>query len=62
MGTSIELTVGGVSLDYSKNSIGFDWGHLFQDGDLTSRRDLSSRSTQRSMSIYSRMSNSVAFV
>jgi hypothetical protein len=38
MGTSIELTVAGVSLDYSKNSMGFDWGHLFQEGDLSRRR------------------------
>lgn len=38
MGTSIELTVAGVSLDYSKNGMGFDWGHLFQAGDLTRRR------------------------
>ena len=38
MGTSIKLTVGGVSLDYSKNHMGFDWGHLFQDGDLSRRR------------------------
>lgn len=38
MGTSIELTVGGVSLDYSKNFMGNDWGHLFQEGDLLRRR------------------------
>ena len=38
MGTSIELTVGGVSLDYAKNHMGMDWGHLFQDGDLVRRR------------------------
>lgn len=38
MGTSIELKVGGVSLDYAKNHMGFDWGYLFQEGDLTRRR------------------------
>ena len=38
MGTSIELTVAGLSLDYSKNSKGVDWGHLFQEGDLSRRR------------------------
>jgi hypothetical protein len=38
MGTSIELKVGGVSLDYSKNHMGIDWGWLFQEGDLTRRR------------------------
>ena len=38
MGTSIELTVGGISLDYSKNHMGNDWGYLFQEGDLIRRR------------------------
>jgi HEPN/Toprim N-terminal domain 1 len=38
MGTSIELTVGGISLSYSKNHMGLDWGHLFQEGDLTRRQ------------------------
>lgn len=38
MGTSIELTVGGISLCYSKNHMGIDWGHLFQEGDLIRRR------------------------
>jgi hypothetical protein len=38
MGTSIELTVAGVSLDYSKNSMGLDWGCLFQEGNLSRRR------------------------
>jgi hypothetical protein len=33
MGTSIELTVGGVSLSYSKNHMGVDFGFLFQEGD-----------------------------
>jgi hypothetical protein len=39
MGTSIELTVGGVALSYSKNHMGIDYGHLFQEGDET-RREL----------------------
>lgn len=38
MGTSIELTVGGVSLSYSKNHMGLDFGFLFQDGDETCRK------------------------
>jgi hypothetical protein len=38
MGTSIELTLAGVSLAYSKNFMGLDFGHLFQAGDLTRRR------------------------
>jgi hypothetical protein len=38
MGTSIELTVGGISLCYSKNHMGIDWGHLFQESDLIRRR------------------------
>lgn len=33
MGTYIELTVGGVALDWSKNSMGIDHGFLFQEGD-----------------------------
>jgi hypothetical protein len=37
MGTSIELQVGGVSLDYAKNHMGNNWGYLFQDGDLARR-------------------------
>jgi len=35
MGTAIELTVGGVSLSYSKNHMGLDFGFLFQEGDET---------------------------
>lgn len=38
MGTSIELTVGGVSLSYSKNHMGLDFGFLFQEGDETRRK------------------------
>lgn len=38
MGTAIELTVGGISLCYSKNHMGIDWGHLFQASDLLRRR------------------------
>lgn len=30
MGTSIELKVGGVSLDYAKNNMGHDYGYLFK--------------------------------
>jgi hypothetical protein len=33
MGTTIELTVGNVSLAYAKNHMGADYGVLFQDGD-----------------------------
>ena len=33
MGTEITLVVGGLSLDYSKNSRGFDHGALFQEAD-----------------------------
>src|SRR5690606_30984236 len=33
LGTSIELTVSGVSLSYSKNHMGIDHGFLFQEGD-----------------------------
>ena len=38
MGTSIELTVGGITLDWSKNGMGADYGFLFQEGDRTRRR------------------------
>ncbi|RQW72807.1 hypothetical protein EBB56_02240 [Halomonas sp. YLB-10] len=38
MGTSIELCVGKVSLSYSKNFKGEDYGFLFQEGDLFRRR------------------------
>ncbi|HHQ4527478.1 TPA: HEPN/Toprim-associated domain-containing protein [Aeromonas hydrophila] len=38
MGTSIELSVGNVSLSYSKNHMGIDYGFLFQNGDLTRRK------------------------
>lgn len=38
MGTSIELRLGKVSLSYSKNSMGIDYGFLFQDNDLTRRK------------------------
>ncbi|MBO2600097.1 HEPN/Toprim-associated domain-containing protein [Shewanella algae] len=34
MGTSIELCLGHISLSYSKNHMGIDYGFLFQDGDL----------------------------
>jgi hypothetical protein len=37
MGTSIELTVSGVSLDYAKNNMGNDYGYLFQEPDLARR-------------------------
>lgn len=37
MGTSIELTVSGVSLDYAKNNMGYDYGYLFQSQDLARR-------------------------
>lgn len=37
MGTSIELKVGGVSLDYAKNNMGYDYGYLFQSQDLARR-------------------------
>lgn len=37
MGTSIELTVGGVSLDYAKNNMGHDYGYFFQSQDLARR-------------------------
>lgn len=38
MGTSIELCIGNVSLSYSKNFMGEDYGFLFQDGDLFRRK------------------------
>lgn len=38
MGTSIELCLGNVSLSYSKNHMGQDYGFLFQDSDLTRRK------------------------
>ena len=37
MGTCIELTVAGVGLDGSKNSMGNDHGFLFQERDRTRR-------------------------
>lgn len=37
MGTSIELELGGIGLDYAKNHMGPDHGHLFQEGDRTRR-------------------------
>lgn len=38
MGTSIQLTVGNVSLSYAKNNMGNDYGFLFQEGDIARRR------------------------
>lgn len=38
MGTSIELCISNVSLSYSKNFIGEDYGFLFQEGDLFRRK------------------------
>lgn len=38
MGTAIDLTVGGVSLSYSKNHMGLDFGHLFQKEDRARRK------------------------
>jgi len=38
MGTSIELRIGNVSLSYSKNFMGEDYGFLFQEGDLFRRK------------------------
>lgn len=35
MGTEIELTVGGITIDYSKNHMGIDHGFLFQERDRT---------------------------
>lgn len=37
MGTSIELKIADVSLSYSKNHMGLDFGFLFQDGDEAQR-------------------------
>ncbi|WP_156399061.1 HEPN/Toprim-associated domain-containing protein [Methylobacterium sp. Leaf466] len=37
MGTSIELMVSGVSLDYAKNIMGNDYGYLFQKTDVVRR-------------------------
>jgi hypothetical protein len=38
MGTSIELCIGNVTLSYSKNFVGIDYGFLFQEGDLFHRK------------------------
>ncbi|WCL50699.1 HEPN/Toprim-associated domain-containing protein [Leptospira sp. GIMC2001] len=38
MGTSIELCIGNVSLSYSKNFMGEDYGYLFQEDDLFRRK------------------------
>ncbi|MEP2725491.1 HEPN/Toprim-associated domain-containing protein [Roseibium sp.] len=38
MGTEINLTVGGISLSFSKNHMGIDFGHLFQESDRTRRK------------------------
>lgn len=38
MGTEINLTIGGISLSYSKNHMGIDFGNLFQEGDRTRRK------------------------
>ncbi|MBU1315687.1 MAG: hypothetical protein KJ947_15770 [Alphaproteobacteria bacterium] len=38
MGTEINLTVGGVSLSFSKNHMGIDFGYLFQENDRTRRK------------------------
>lgn len=38
MGTSVELCIGNVSLSYSKNFMGIDYGFLFQAGDLFRRK------------------------
>ena len=38
MGTEIQLTVSGVSLSYSKNNMGIDYGSLFQEGDESRRK------------------------
>jgi hypothetical protein len=37
MGTSIKLTLNDISLDYSKNFMGIDYGFLYQEGDLARR-------------------------
>ncbi|MBC8798071.1 HEPN/Toprim-associated domain-containing protein [Shewanella algae] len=41
MGTAIELCLGDVSLSYSKNHMGIDYGFLFQDGDLKQQKSKS---------------------
>lgn len=38
LGTSIELTIAGVTLDWCKNSIGVDHGSIFQKGDRGQQR------------------------
>lgn len=38
MGTSIELKIGAVSLDYAKNHMGADHGYMFQEADFCRRR------------------------
>ena len=38
MGTSIKLRLGNISLSYSKNHMGMDYGFLFQSSDLTRRK------------------------
>ena len=38
MGTSIELCLGNISLSYSKNNMGIDYGFLFQEGDFKRRK------------------------
>ena len=38
MGTEIHLKVGGISLCFSKNHMGIDFGHLFQECDRARRR------------------------
>lgn len=38
MGTAIELCIGNVTLSYSKNFMGEDYGFLFQEGDLYRRQ------------------------
>ena len=38
MGTEINLNVGGISLSFSKNHMGIDFGHLFQEIDRTRRK------------------------
>lgn len=38
MGTTIELTIEGISLDGAKNHMGNDYGFLFQEGDSTRSR------------------------
>jgi hypothetical protein len=38
LGTSIELTINGVTVDWSKNSLGVDHGFIFQESDRVQRR------------------------